>query len=355
MENEYNIKKNNKTIYMTLLLLISTVVLIVLFYFFYMNNIKQISQYGKQYGSYYVMITDNRKASFWQAIYDGAFNSGIENDIYVDLLGDNLPTDYTKNDLMQVAIASKVDGIILEADESEEMTKLINEASEAGIPVVTLINDNTQSSRCSFVGVGGYNIGREYGRQIGEIYNEIRNEDPSKSVNNDVVNVIVLINYSNQASGQNVIVAGIQETIANEFGSSANIEVSLVTVDDSNAFSVEESVRDILVNQGVPDVIVALDEITTTCVYQAVVDRNEVGRVRILGYYNSDTINNAIDRGAIYSTVLADTNQLGKYCVDALKEYNELGATSQYFTADTTLINRKNVSDFLKKEEIADE
>ena len=73
---------------------------------------------------------------------------------------------------MQVAIASGVDGIIVTADESEEMTALIDRAMSEGIPVVTLYGDNTQSVRCSFVGVGSYNLGREYGRQVVKIVQE---------------------------------------------------------------------------------------------------------------------------------------------------------------------------------------
>lgn len=353
MDNELERKKSNRTLFWTLLFMTITVALIIVFCFFYMKNLAQITQ-STSFDGYYVMIADDRKSSFCQAIYEGARSRGEENGIYVDLLGDNLPSDYSKEDLLKIAISSDVDGIIVEADESDEMTQLIEEAYSEGIPVVTLLNDNTRSKRCSFVGVGGYNIGREYGKQIKEIYTEMRNEDPSKSVSNNHIKVAILVNSTNTAA-QNVIVSGLQETVEKEIGSSTSVEISVVAVDNSNAFSVEESVRDIFINQELPDVIVALDELTTTCVYQAVVDHYEVGNVRILGYYNSDTINNAINRGAVYSTILVDTSQLGQYCVDALKEYNELGATSQYFTADVTLINKGNVKQYMEKEEPEDE
>ena len=76
---------------------------------------------------------------------------------------------------------------------------MINEAVEKGIPVVTLINDNTQSARCSFVGLGGYNIGREYGSQITEIINSnINNVIKAKT------SIAVLVNSSNQGAGQNI-------------------------------------------------------------------------------------------------------------------------------------------------------
>ena len=56
------------------------------------------------------------------------------------------------------------------------MTELIDLASQKGIPVVTLLNDNTASKRCSFVGIGGYEIGREYGGQVIQIAKELRKQ-----------------------------------------------------------------------------------------------------------------------------------------------------------------------------------
>ena len=44
-----------------------------------------------------------------------------------------------------------------------------DEAAAEGIPVVTLYSDNTKSKRCSYVGIGSYNLGREYGRQVLQI------------------------------------------------------------------------------------------------------------------------------------------------------------------------------------------
>ena len=124
--------------------------------------------------------------------------------------------------------------------------------------------------------------------------------------------------------------------------------MTLVSVDDTNAFSVEESIRDIFMEEELPDIIICLNELNTTCVYQAVVDYNKVGKVYILGYYDSETIINAIDRNVIYATVSIDTDQMGRYCVDALSEYHELGYTSQYFTADIELIKKSNVHKYLE-------
>ena len=124
------------------------------------------------------------------------------------------------------------------------MTELINRAYEAGIPVVTLFNDNTQSERLSFVGVGNYNLGKEYGNLIIKMANE-------KMFPGNRIKVTVLVDAGSEDSGQNVLAAAIQDTIAKENGENAGrhkpIEVSLVAVDASNNFSVEESVRNLFV------------------------------------------------------------------------------------------------------------
>lgn len=341
-----------------------TLVIGIIVFRFYMNSLKEVTD-DKAYSQYYVMITDDRKASFWQSVYQGAYERGIEEDVYVDLLGDNLSYNYSREDLMRIAISSNVDGIIVMADESDEMTELINTASENGIPVVTLYGDNTQSKRCSFVGVGSYNLGREYGRQVLKIADEraateveyvMEAEGDGKytvtqSAEKAPVKVAVLVSAYAKDSGQNILYSSIQETIESERGEDLNIEMSLVSIDDTNAFSAEEAIRDIFMEGVIPDIIICLNELNTTCVYQAVVDYNKVGQVNILGYYDSDTIIGAIDRNVIYATVSIDTRQMGSFCVEALREYHDLGYTSQYFTADVELINKENVSEYLGGDE----
>ncbi len=338
---EKKIKKNNIiwVIVLTLLLVVMTAVIGIFAFRFYMDSINEVAD-ETVYDKYYVMITEDKKSSFWQSVYQGAYEAGLQRNIYVDMLGDNLSHNYTREDLMNIAIASDVDGIIVAADESEQMSELINEAASKGIPVVTLYGDNTHSDRCSFVGVGGYNLGSEYGGQVLRIIKESEAKPKTK--------VAVLVNAYALDSGQNIICSGIQDTLDKAKKEGKEIEMTLVSVDDTNAFSVEESIRDIFMEEELPDIIICLNELNTTCVYQAVVDYNKVGEVSILGYYDSETIINAIDRNVIYATVSIDTAQMGKYCVDALSEYHELGYTSQYFTADIELIKKSNVHKYLE-------
>lgn len=297
----------------------------------------------EKYDQYYVMITEDRKSDFWQSVYRGAYERGQEENIYVDLLGEHLSQEYSREDLMRIAMTSGVDGIFVESDESDEMLQMIDEAVDRGIPVVTLYGDNTHSERCSFVGVGSYNLGREYGRQVLKL--AATQEIP------DVLDVAVLDNAHALNSAQNIVCSGIQDTLEQEKQQGPEIELSLITVDDTNTFSVEESIRDIFMEKKLPDIIICLNELNTTCVYQAVVDYNCVGEVSILGYYDTDTILKAIERNVINATISIDTEQMGAFCVDALREYYRYGYTSQYFTADVTIIDQNNVGEYLTEQE----
>lgn len=366
--------------FLPLVLTVSCIVLTVLtavfVLWFYQGSHEEEAE-GGTFDRYYMLITQDSKSAFWQSVYQGANERALQDNGYVDWLGNDQFQNYSVEEQMQVAIASGVDGIIVTAGESEEMTALIDRAVAEGIPVVTLYGDNTQSARCSFVSVGSYNLGREYGRQVVKIVQErlagnreklnltaqleAQLEDPVESAKMVYlgtaarpVRVTLLVNAYAKGLDQNIIYSGIQEAIEQERGETV-IDLALQSVDDTNAFSVEESVRDIFMADKIPDILICLNELNTTCAYQAVVDYNKVGMVNILGYYVSDTILNAIDRNVIYATMYIDAPQMGHFCIDALQEYHELGYTSQYFTADISLISAENVADYLGEGGAADE
>lgn len=327
----------NKLLWVALGAVVVTVVLILLVFQIYLKQFQNDND-AENYSLYYVMIVEDRKSDFWRGIYESVYQIGLEQDVYVDLLGDNLSQNYSKLELMKIATYAGVDGIIIEADESLRMTEAINTATEAGIPVVTLYTDNTQSKRCSFVGISNYDIGREYGRQVLKIAKRKRESQ----------DVMVLLDANNGDTSQNIVWSGIQETVM-QGNDNEEIEFNMymTAIDDSNTFTVEESIRDLFMQEEMPDIIICLNELNTSCVYQAVVDYNKVGEVSILGYHNSDTILKGIYRSVIDASISVDIEQMGRYCVDALTEFKALGNTSDYFAVDISTIDKDNVSDYM--------
>lgn len=241
---------------------------------------------------------------------------------------------------MKIAIDSKVDGIIVEADESAMMTELIREAEDNGIPVVTVLEDNTQAGRQSYVSISYYNLGREYGNQLCDIIREKQVKGYGSRQN-----VMVLLDAERADTSQSILLASMQEVIDGEgFGDLVQIEA--VPVQSGSAFAAEEAIRDIFMTRDtLPDVMICLNEQNTTCVYQAVVDYNKVGDIEIVGYYESDMIRSAIRKDIIHSSVTLDTKQMGRYCVDALTEYQESGYANEYFAVDISLLDAQTLGE----------
>ena len=102
----------------------------------------------------------------------------------------------------------------------------------------------------------------------------------------DEKTVLVLMNSNADDTSQNIIFTGIQDAIKNSTNKSRLINIEAVAIGNDGAFAAEESIRDIFMNQeNVPDIIICMNELNTTCVYQAVVDYNKVGKINIIGYY----------------------------------------------------------------------
>jgi ribose transport system substrate-binding protein len=312
--------------------------------------------YNRTFSRYYAMITDDYKSSFWQSVYGGALEEALEDGVFVELFGSNLTYNYSPEELMEMAISAHVDGILVSGNGREEMTELIGRAAEQGIPVVTMYSDNEDSDRCSFVGVNGYTIGSEYGKQAVRAREELlrlaeaAGDDAWTGRDKRVTSVAVLFDDSGFAYDQNVILSGIVDAMSKEMRN-AEFEIRSVTVDSTNPFSVEESIHSVFMEEQVPDIFVCLSELDTTVVYQAVVDFNMVGKVKILGYYDSEKILDAISRNVVFSSLTVNAEELGKIGVNALVEYNEYGNTSQYVTADLVIIDRSNVAEYMKKVE----
>ncbi|MCR5120394.1 MAG: substrate-binding domain-containing protein [Lachnospiraceae bacterium] len=341
--------RSKRLLFLSIVLLAAAAVCIFALLYFRFNPAgTQVDENEKIYSRYYAMICDDRNSSFWQRVYQGMTEAAENSDCYVEFLGADLNSELSTQELMDIAISSVVDGIMVLGNEREDMTALIDKATDRGIPVVTMYTDNADSKRCSFVGVSAYSIGKEYGRQILNAVTE-RDRLAGEDVKRDN-KVTVLFDNSNLLYDHNLIISGIGDVLSRE-GEGMVFLTDSVAVDDVSPFSVEESIRDIFMQEEIPDILVCLSELDTTCAYQALIDHNLVGSVYILGYHDSEKILNAINRNVVYSTLAVDTAEMGRHCLEALDEYIESGNTNQYFSTDVTMIDRNNVSAYLIKED----
>ena len=159
--------------------------------------------------------------------------------------------------------------------------------------------------------------------------------------------ILFLSTSSSKTQETNLVYYQVKKELESRKKTDQSVNLSEYCVDSSADFDTEEFVRDMFVNEeSLPDVLVCMDEVVTECVYQALVDYNQVGNVKVIGYYYSDVILNAIDKGILSSTIAMDMDEVGKYSVNALEEYLSLGHSNGYYSVNQHVITKDNTDEY---------
>ena len=292
----------------------------------------QQEESSEAYRYKYDMIVDSPDSSFWQAVYGCAQDWAQKNDALLELKGSSKENDYDKLDYMNMSIASNADGIILQYSGEQGLEEKINEAVQKGIPVVTVMGDAVHSKRQSFVGVSDYQLGSAYGEKVAEYVTE------------DTKSILILLKKNIDDMNQSQIYTQISNAAQAKAGSADDIEINGRNLLSTGTFETEEAVTDIFQQKDkVPDILVCMDEETTECARQAVLDFNLAGKVTIIGYYSSEDILTAVEKGVISVTCDVDTEQLGRYSIEALTEYQKDGRTNSYYNVDINFLDKDAV------------
>lgn len=275
---------------------------------------------------------------FWTSIYEGARKAGAGQDIYVENYGQKLSLTYTVDERIRMAMAASVDAIIIQGNDEVATTKLIDEAIDRGIVVVTVYQDQVQSKRRSFVGVNKFMMGYDL---CAKAYDFLINDGEE---------IMVLYDKNSEVNPENTILNSGIKKFLNERSSKVKLNAQLI--DSSETYNTEEEIREQLRNVSArPRVLICTNLLQTQCAYQTVVDLNCVGEVKILGFYSNQSILEAIKKGVIEATLMVDTYQLGAEAADCVAEYLEAGYVSDYIAVDTHIMDKTEAARLLKQTE----
>ncbi|MDF2651542.1 MAG: periplasmic binding protein/LacI transcriptional regulator [Paenibacillus sp.] len=116
-----------------------------------------------------VLITQDVETPFWDKVASGAIKIAEENGASLEVWGSygNNTEDFLKK--MEIAIHSKVDGIIIQGLDTEEFKQLTKiKASFYGIPIITVANDvpMSESLRRTYIGSDQYKAGKLIAKQL---------------------------------------------------------------------------------------------------------------------------------------------------------------------------------------------
>ncbi len=304
-----------------------------------MYSVEQEETIG--YEKHYAFVAEDSDSDFWQEVFKSANEQAREYNIYLEDLRTGLGGDFSIEELLRIAVNSKMDGIVYSGGANEEVSALIDKAADAGIGVVVLQNDVETSKRQCYVGLNYYELGQMYAIEIDRLI--------ESGTTPGTVDILVDGDMAEGAS--NLIVMAIEDHLrekTEENGEEVLPEIVVTRIEAEDIFSAEESIRNIfLEKENLPNIMLCVNSVYTRCAYQAVVDYNLVGQIQIIGYFANDTILDAVDKQVIFSTVSIDTDEMGKSCIQALYEYNSMGYTNSYLPVGIEVVDQAKAHQML--------
>jgi len=325
------------------LLVFGVVILVFIFIFligysinYFQINLLEANSLLKESSSkidyHFIVIAQNTDDSYWQIVREGCFDAASEFNVAVEFNGPRFTNMDEQVKYFKMAVASRVEGIVTPVLDEEVFTPLIDEATEAGIPVITIETDAKNSKRKAFVGTNTYNLGGEAGKLVLE------------SVGDEAVIGIIIKSFNGTSENvpQDLRVAGFKDTLKD----APNAIIKTIQSSGAGLFSAEEVTRQILYNYPEVNTIICTNVKDTICAAQIVVDLNKVGQVTIIGYGDAPEILRYIEKGVIYGTVAANPYEMGYESIRSLVEYKKKFMTSSYVDTGARVITARNLEEY---------
>ncbi|WP_232510251.1 sugar-binding protein [Paenibacillus crassostreae] len=115
-----------------------------------------------------VLIEQERYHPYWEMVEKGAEKAAERYGIDIEFTGPVRNNMDEQINLLEKAIAARVDAIIVQGLNGERFTPVIDKAVQRGIPVVTIDTDAPASRRLAYVGTDNEAAGESLGRLVVE-------------------------------------------------------------------------------------------------------------------------------------------------------------------------------------------
>src|SRR5664279_577745 len=114
----------------------------------------------------YILVTVLTKLPYWQSAAAGLNKAGIQYGVKVDVRGPDTYDAQAEVKEFRDAVALKPAGILVSVADTGLMQPAINDAIDAGVPVITVDSDAPASKRLYFIGTNNLQAGRMGGQRI---------------------------------------------------------------------------------------------------------------------------------------------------------------------------------------------
>ncbi|MBZ4662955.1 MAG: periplasmic binding protein/LacI transcriptional regulator [Caloramator sp.] len=285
-----------------------------------------------QYHFYF--ITQNSIDPFWNEVIMGANKAAKDNNVVIEFCSPRFNDPKEQLKYLDIAILSKVDGIITHVPIAEDFTSLIDKAYFKGIPVITFENDDNKSKRYSFVGINSFEVGKKAAELM------------IKATGGRANIAIITSNDLNQDLVENNLKMNGFFSAIKDY---PEMKVVKTYTSKMGILSAEEITQKIIDSQEKINAIFTVSSADTLGAAQLIVDRNKVGEITLVGYGSSEEIIRYIDKEIIYGTISSDPFQMGYESVKALIDIKSSKNVPYYINTELKVLTKETIEEFKKK------
>ena len=285
----------------------------------------------------YILVTVLSKLPYWKTAAAGLSKAGAQYGVKVDVRGPETYDVQAEVKEFRDAMALKPAGILVSVADTAAMQPVINEAIEAGIPVITIDADAPASKRLYFIGTNNLQAGRLGGQRV---------IDKLHGKGNVVFYTMPQTNLDERLKGY-------KDVFADHPGIKV-VEVFNIKGESGNAF---DRTQHWLTEKGVDhiDAFICLDSSAGKDVAEAVKRNNASDRIVIAMDTEKETLE-LIKNGGIDSTIaqkpytmafygLKALDDIHHYPVDLKKDYStdSFSPFPRFVDTGVSLVDKVNV------------
>jgi ribose transport system substrate-binding protein len=290
----------------------------------------------------YILVTVNSKLPYWQTAAAGMAKAAAQYGVKMDVRGPDTYDTQAEVKEFRDAMALKPAGILVSVADSGLMQAPINDAIDAGIPVITIDSDAPASKRLYFIGTNNLQAGRLGGQRV---------LDKLHGKGNVVFYTMPQTNMDERLKGYKDVFA--------DHPNIKIVEVFNIKGDSGNAF---DRTQHWLTDKGAEhiDAFVCLEASSGKDVAEAVRRNNATDRL-IVAMDTDDATLNLVKSGLIDSTVaqkpytmafygLKQLDDIHHYPVDLKKDFStdSFSPFPRFVDTGTSLVDKVNVDLYLQ-------
>ena len=315
--------------------IIAIVVIIILSGIFIMDSLEMINQdysyYQKDYTENFILIKKESNNYYWNAIEESVVNNSKDENIAIEILDESNTNLISQNELLELAIISKPNGIIISGFDSQSMETNLIDASEQSIPIVFINDEGTNTLRNAYVGPNNYQRGQM-------AIQELLRDEKKK------YNALIIDEYGIEE--KNLVLEGMISEINNH----ENINLSMIQASTDYRFDLSNNIRQIVEQNPEINVIIGTSIYHGSSIAKLIIEMNKVGDIEIIAFDGSLETLNFINRGVIKATLFTDGETIGAEAINTLKTIISDEFTLDVYYVPTVVVNEENIDNYLEGE-----